>query len=272
MNVSKRFQRGQGLTEFLAISLILVPIFLALPLIAKYQDIAHATEMAARYVAFDAAVRNDQSSSWKTAAELAGEVRQRFYSNPTAPIKTGDVAGDFKANQNLFWRDPQDKALIRNFDTDVRISFGEALSEDRLAGFKAAGEGDGFPLSEAMQLEARGIYRANVSVTLANLSTDLVGPTKSYDFFKTIDLKITRHTDLLIDPWTARDPQHVEERINDPLVWSGSVFNTGAGDALSTVVDTAYALMELPKMCLNCGPKLGKLDYWRDEVPADRRQ
>jgi hypothetical protein len=57
--------RGQALTEFLLVSLALIPLFLLLPMIGKYQDINHATQMASRYAAFDAILRNDSQNSWK---------------------------------------------------------------------------------------------------------------------------------------------------------------------------------------------------------------
>ena len=262
-------QRGQALTEFVVIALVLVPLFLALPLIAKYQDIAQATEMAARYVAFDATHRNDATGSWKSPEELSGEVQRRFFSNSDAPIKTGDTAGDFKANQNLFWRDPQDKSLIRTFGDDVRVSFGETLSTDRGTAFKATRDGEPFLLRGPLDLNARGIYRGNVSVTLANLSTDLVGPTKSYDMFKDINLTMMRHTNLVIDSWGARGPGQVMDKLDNVVVYPASQLGV-----LRALTHVGVAFMEspryLPGVCLNCGPKIGQLDYWSDDVPNDR--
>ncbi|QNA88718.1 hypothetical protein G4G28_09835 [Massilia sp. Dwa41.01b] len=271
LTASRRLaQHGQALTEFLLIALVLIPIFLVLPLIAKYQDIAHATEMAARYVAFDATIRNDQNSTWKTPEELSGEVQRRFFSNPNAPIKTGDVPGDFKANQNLFWRDPEDKSLIRNFGSDIRVSFGESLNADRAHAFKGTKDGQPFLLfQDPLKLKSNGMYRANVTVTLANLSNNLVGPTKSYDKFKNISLTMTRHTDLVIDPWGARGPGQVIDKVGDPLAYPASAL-----EPLRVAVDALVGIMEspryLPGACFTCGPKIGKLDYWRDDVPADR--
>jgi hypothetical protein len=92
---SPRAVQGQALTEFLVIALALIPLLLLTPLIAKYQDVANAVQMASRYVTFEAMTRNDAQSTWKTPGQLAGEVQRRFFSNPDAPVKTGDVAGNF---------------------------------------------------------------------------------------------------------------------------------------------------------------------------------
>ena len=123
MRTARLAMRGaegaQALAEFLALAL--VPFFLLLPMIAKYQDIAHAAEMAGRYVAFDATVRNEATGGWKSADQLAGEVQRSSFSNPAAPIKTRDTPGDFKTHHNLFLRDPLDNAPIANGFGTLRL-------------------------------------------------------------------------------------------------------------------------------------------------------
>jgi len=69
-------QGGQALTEFIVVALALIPLFLLLPVIGKYQDIAHSVQLASRYAAFDAMIRNDVSGTWKPESQLAEEVRR----------------------------------------------------------------------------------------------------------------------------------------------------------------------------------------------------
>lgn len=266
-HLHQRAARGQALVEFLGLALVLVPIFLLLPMIAKYQDMVHSTEMAARYVAFDATIRNDAANGgWKPDGQLAGEVRRRFFSNPTAPIKTNDVPGDFKAHQNLFWRDPLNNSLIRSFDNDVGVSFGETASTNQAAGFRGASDDTVFVNHGALDLNARGIFRGNVSVTVANLPATLNGPTHSYDGLKAINLVLRRHVDLVPDAWTAKNPNDVISHIDGGIVNPGVIYAS-----LSNIINPAVGLMEIPGgVCMTCGPKIGKLDYWREEVPTDR--
>src|SRR5438045_2219743 len=101
---SRPRQRGQATTEFAVLALALVPIFIAIPLIGKYIDVNQAAEQASRYVAFEAAARNT-SSSWKTDAEIAVELRRRFFRHSDARVTTNDVAGDFAAHRNPVWTD-----------------------------------------------------------------------------------------------------------------------------------------------------------------------
>lgn len=253
-------QSGQALTEFVVIAVALVPLFLLVPMIAKYQDISHFTQMASRYAAFDAMTRNDTTGTWKPEAQLAEEVSRRFFSNSQAPIKTGDVAGDFNANRNLFWTDPAGNHLIGQLNSDVIVTYGTGLGASHSDGFQPASDRAPFVLAAPLQLESRGIYRANVTVNVATLPAGL----GFYEPLDSMALSMTRSTSLLLDPWTARNPEQVEQKILSSAV----IFPAGKLAALSPLVDAAVSLIDLPGGL--SGPKLGQLDFWRDVVPQDR--
>ncbi len=261
MSPRKR-QRGQAFTEFLVVALALVPLFLLMPMIAKYQSIAHSTQMAARYAAFDATTRNDAAGSWKPEEQLANEVRRRFFGNSDAPIKTGDVADDTDAHRNLFWRRPDGAALIPSYKGDVHVSYGAGRAATHGEGFQGARDGDAFTLHKSLSLPARGIYTANVSVTLADLPAGL----KAYEPFDRIGLVMTRSTSLAIDPWAGKNPSDVQRKLNDPLVFPTQVLS----ELLHRVkpLDEIVQAIELPGRIH--GPRLGELDYWHDVVPPDR--
>lgn len=241
-------QTGQALMEFLVVSVALLPLFLLIPVIAKYQSIAQATQLASRYAAFDGLVRNDAQNTNKPLAQLQDEVRRRIFSNSDAPIKTLDVAGDFKANQNLFWRTPHDKPLIANF-TDVTVSRSQQSAHDGLpTGPKPGPFGMGFG--------ATGIGSARVSVALANLP----GGLKFYEPFDQINLVMNRSTSVLADGWAGKNPIDVENKFA-PHAPGLAVLRP-----LSQIVSPLMVLTE-PGVT---PPRLGRLDFWRDTVPADR--
>ncbi|MES2319828.1 MAG: hypothetical protein V4631_20305 [Pseudomonadota bacterium] len=271
-------QRGQALTEFIVVALALVPLFLLLPLIAKYQDMAHAAQMASRYVAFESTTRNDGmgSNAFKSETQLADEVRRRFFSNSDAAIKTGDVAGDFRGSQNLFWRTPKGASLITSFADDAVLSFGTARGATHASGFSAASDGRPFntiPVNvrDELDLKANGVYTANISVKVADIESAEDSFTRSYDALRTIGLNINRHTSLSNDSWTASGPQQVEDRIDKTLLFPGRLLRP-----IRPVVGVAVALVEMPQcfpsICNpnTIGPQFGGLDFWRDEVPSDR--
>jgi len=276
LNVARRGRRvrGQALTEFIVLALALVPLFLLIPVIAKYQDIAHVVQMASRYIVFEAITRNGTANTWKPSGQLAQEVQRRFFSNSNAPIKTNDAAGNFKAHQNLFWRNQSGDPLIKNFEHDVQVSFGGGASDDHDAGFTSASDGGPFKgatgMNDALGLSARGIYRANVTVVLASFSDQTDGYTKTFEQFKNINLTISRQTSLLVDPWGAKDPQQVEEKIDKIEIFPGKMLKP-----VAPLVNAAVVIVESPSCfkgrCIR-GPKLGELEFWRDVVPADRRR
>lgn len=262
--VNRRMPRrhtGQALTEFLVVALALIPLFLLMPMIGKYQDIAHATQMASRYAAFQAFNRNgDTTAGWTPESELADDLRRRFFSNTDAPIKTKDVAGNFLANQNLLWLDPTGEPLISDFANNVKLSFGTGNGATHANGFKSASDGTPFLLKSPLKLESRGIYRTNVTVSLANLPEGL----RFYEPFDMLDLSIQRSTSVVINPWSATGPVDVENKIgNAPTIFpAGSLSSVSAGvDAVVSIVDAPGGIS---------GPRLGQLDFWRDVVPQDR--
>ena len=259
-DTKRHIQRGQALVEFIVLSLVVIPLFLLMPMIAKYQDISHATQMASRYVAFEATVHNDSQSAWKPEAELAGDVRRRFFSNSDAPVKTADTAGDFDAHRNLFWRDPYGHSLIRDFN-DVSISFGTGGSTHANA-FSSAPDAAPFspePLANAgrIGLSSRGVYTANVAVSLANLPNNLslIKP------FDSLNLSVNRHTSLVFDGWDARSPNTVNARVNN-LVPAAAAYS-----AIESGVNLAIDYVDMTRIR---PPTVGRLDRWSDLVPADR--
>ena len=255
-----RGQAGQALVEFLVVALVLIPLFLLIPIIAKYQDVSHATQMAARYAAFDATLRNDTAAGgWKPEEQLADEVRRRFFGTSETPIKTGDVAGDFDAHRNLFWRGPDGAPLLRKF-SDVAVSFGNQPSSGHENGFAAIQDMASFVLGGQLGLQSKGIYTANVSVALANLPAGL----SFYEPFNALDITMTRSTSLLLAPWTAKHAQEVEGRI----LGAPGIFPAGNLQEMAASTDAFVSVIESPAG-LNA-PKLGQLEFWRDVVPKDR--
>lgn len=248
-------QRGQALTEFLVVALALVPLFLLMPWVARYQDVAHNTLLASRHAAFTAMARHGAGSGFEPEAQLANELRQRYFAGGDAPIRTGDSPQGSPA----FWQRPDGTPLLHPAQ-DVTLTFGPdpgGATHDE--GFSAASDGRAFPLHGALSLPSRGLYTARVRVRLADLPSGL----RAYEPFDRIGLVVTRHTSVLIDGWGARDPAQVQGRLDDPRVFPGRVLRP-----LTDVVDFLMKAIELPGGI--GAPRLGELDFWQDVVPPDR--
>jgi hypothetical protein len=243
----RRSQSGQALTEFLVAALAIVPLFLLLPVIAKYQDVGHATQVASRYAAFDATINNPSTGGTKDPAQLAQEVRRRFFSNIEAPVRSNDAAGNFLAHQNLFWRSPDGTALIRDINS-VGVSVAPAGASGTLLLRGVAG---------LFGLPDTPLYRGSVSVPLANLPAGI----RSYEPFDQINLRVDRSTTLLVDGWNARDRAAVRTRVERMVPVSQAV------GAVTPVLSLPFMVFELNQVD---PPRVGELQDWDDLVPADR--
>ena len=139
-------------------------------------------------------------------------------------------------------------------------AFGAAGGSSHAEGFSAASDGVPFALRNELDLPARGIYTASVSVALVRLPAGLA----FFEPLDRLDLSIARSTGVLFDAWTARSPEQVETKIGG----NARVFPAGALAAVSPVVDAAVIAIDAPAALI--GPRLGRLDFWRDTVPQDR--
>ena len=254
---AKRRAGGQALTEFIVLSLVLVPIFLLLPLIGKYQDMAHQTQMASRYAAFDATINNGSTAPWKPEAQLADEVRRRFFSNPDAPVKTLDVAGDSDNYHNPLWVDPSGKYLIDKL-SDIQVTYGSGYGATHAAGFSSAADGNPFALRSLLGLKAQHVYTANVSVRLAKLTAGV----KALEPFDALNLSMVRHTSLIFDAWRAASPSHVQSQL-----FTNGLTPKTALVAMNAITSLAVYAQDGGEVS---NPKLTDLDIWKDVVPNDR--
>lgn len=188
------------------------------------------------------------------------------------PLSKLMMAGNFRGNRNPFWTDQHAEALIKDFNTDVRVTFGPTNGNDQNSGFSAASDSSAFDLAPAvlgsLELQRKGIFTANISVALANLPVTTGSYTGTYEQFRKINLVMTRHTSLLINSWAAKDQQQTESRIDKMALFPGRVIAR-----VLPVLDLAVGVIESPSCftgsCIRA-PKLGKLDFWNDMVPADR--
>lgn len=233
--------------ELIVLSFVLVPLLLIVPLVGKYMDIVQTTAEASRYTAFEGTVRHSSSTdSWKSDADLATEVRRRFFSNSDAPIKTNDVAGDFNAHRNTLWFDHRGAPLLPVFSGNVGVVTEiESMSQP----FGA--------LASNFKLPQENLYTGRVNVSIANIP--------NLEPFDTIGLTATRWTTVLVDPWAASGPGQVTEKVKG----AGMLFPY---QPLEVIATPLAILMSNPILAIlgadTTPPEVGRVDP--DRVPADR--
>ncbi len=240
-------QRGHALTEFIVLSVALVPLFLLMPLIGKYQDISHSVLAASRYAAFDMLTRYNDP---KPQAQLEQEIRRRFFSSSGSPIKTSDLAQDVEADQNPLWRDPANKPLIAKF-SDVQVG-------TSWAGLSGTPDVFNDTARATFGLPRRELYTATITVPLINVPEGL----RFYEPFDKLNLQVRRHTSVAPDSWAGSSASQVQGQIDRALLVP-----------LSRPLKALSPFVELTMKAVEPGvrpPKLGELQFWADQVPLDR--
>lgn len=191
-------QNGQSMVEFLILALALLPLFLTLPLLGKYLDLAHTTEHAARYVAFETSVFGPAVAP-KSEAVLAAEVRRRFFGPSDAAIKSGDSAENTPAHRNPLWTTPRGEPLLDDFNTQVGVSLRARTNPAPATALLAGDHGLKLPINTE--------HTATVSVSPRDI--------QGFAPFDTLGLQITRHQVLLSNGWAEASSHGAEQRIED---------------------------------------------------------
>jgi hypothetical protein len=192
-------------------------------------------------VAFEATVRNDSTSGWEPEGQLAQEVVRRFFSNPDAPIKTNDVAGDFAAHRNPIWSDHAGNPLISKFEDDIGVK----TSKDGLNAIAATALYRG-----ELDLSNDNLYTGNVTVKMADVA--------SFKPFDKIGLSTSRKTVMLTDAWTAKNNGAIKSKIDGSFI----MYPIGPVKALIDPLGT------LPPLLYDPGFKVSDFEW--DVVPCDR--
>lgn len=238
--------RGQSTVELLVLSLVLLPLFLIVPLLGKQLDIAQAAASASRYIAFEGMVRHGSSlQPWKSDAQLADEVRRRFFSTSDAPVKTDDLAGDFSAHRNPLWTDHRGDPLLPAFAANLgAVSQRAALTQPVGAVF-----------ASGMGLDTDNLHAGTVRVAVADVA--------ALEPFDALGLRIQRHTTVLVDSWSASGPEGVRAVLRRDRWNPAGHFPFGPLDAVISPLRPFAAVLEGSQL-----PEIGRVDP--DVVPEDR--
>ncbi len=231
-------QGGQALTEFVVLTLVVVPLFLVVPRLGKLLDLYQTTERASRYAAFEATVHHT-GSDWKSDVQLAQELRQRFYAGAAEPLVSPPVAR--KPTASPFWTDAANRGLLAHLDQAVQVE-SATLRRNVLTAASL----------QARQLNLPNNNRYRVSVTVDPAKLPGLQP------FDRINLDSTRKTVLLVDTWAARHPAEIRQRLESAPVLLPL-------QAIRPLVD---AVGQLPRLLFD--PALRLDEYDGDAVPCDR--
>jgi hypothetical protein len=258
-------------------SLVLVPLFLAIPLLGKYLDIRSTAVQTARYAAWERTVwyGGDAASSlgwfgvsrqWqaneKNDDQIRRElgVRQLSETSATDGFSNADrSANDFQNSTKTIWQDRSGQRLLANYsDIQNAVANDQApgtlsLILDPIANFAST--------LGPFTLEMDGKYSAKVTIKVKDIDMDhFLAKASTKDFSET--------NVLLANGWSANGPDgddktSVKQQVKGLVPFS--IFTaTIAGVPIMDYIQTAVSvfLPEASKL------ELGKIEP--NNVPPDR--
>ncbi len=262
---SRSQMQGQALVELAVAAVVLVPLFLLIPIVAKYSHIKQMAQQAARNAAWEASV----SASHALPARLDAERRalDRTFAAADAPIRSdvGSVAGrgafddqmlNTFSGRKLLERDDLHVPSLTQADSPGYVD--EALVPIELA-TAATGK---------FKLNKQGYVTANIRLNARDLKTADGAPARYLAPFDNLGIGLDRRQSLLVDAWNASGPRargddrSVVETVR-PLVPTTKLAGL---DKLLTLFKPP--LDKLPVVGALGGLKLGTIEP--DVVPADK--
>ena len=245
--------RGQALSEMLLVLMVLLPLWWIIPMLDKYQQMSHATLLASRYAAWDAAwFAQADASRAKPPSQSENELEARLFSDPWQAIRSIGADSVTQAQPHPGWRNPDGHPLLHPVGPVLQMSQ-KALPMPLLAQA-------GLASPHAMGLASAQLTMAKVTVDVSNLPTGR----PHFQPFDTLDLQLQSTTALMHDGWTARSSAQAEAQMARMTPIDGV-----SSSAMAGVLNVTMPLVELDGVR---PPKLMHLPLWRDLVPADRLQ
>jgi hypothetical protein len=204
-------QRGQSLVEVVVLAAALLPLLLAIPLLAKYQDVRHAAIAASRTAAFECSVRLDDCPGATEQEALLNDLRRRHFGRHDRDLLSADAMAEEPPpeQRNRFWAGRRGSSLLAaSSDVSLDIVAGESdaarvawandsggatrLNAGLLQPFAAGPRAFGFDLEKGL-VAARVLARVSLHHTLEQW----------LDMPEGIALTLAGRTTVMVDAWNA---------------------------------------------------------------------
>lgn len=239
---------GQALTEFVLLAGAMALFLVLLPVLSKYQDVSHSTQMASRYLAFDAAANGGQHSDFSAAPDAQAAVQRRFFAESSGLIVSAEVADQAADQRNGFWTLPNGESLLP-----------DRASVAALSSMSAGPASSLFTLRSLMGLSNAGLVTADVTVPLARMP----GGISVLETLSTMDVELERRMVMMVNPWPASG-----YAVTNGVVARSTDLQTGLVSALNIPTGLVVEVLD-PGLS---APQVGNLARWEAVVPTDRRR
>lgn len=257
--------------------LVLVPLFLAIPLLGKYLDVRAAAVQTSRYAAWERTVwfGGDAASSlgwfgvsrkWQANEKSDAQIRNEIGVRQLSETGAGDAfsnndrnAGSFKNGGKMLWNDRNGQAMLANY-SDIQNTVGNSQAPgtlnvilDPIANFAST--------LGPFVLEMNGEYSAKVSMQVRDID---------YDHFllKSSKSTFSETNVLLANGWSAdgpddKDKTSVKQQVKGLVPTSIFAAEIGGVKIMDYVLGAMSLLL----------PEASKLEPGKiepDVIPADR--
>lgn len=286
-----------------ACALVLVPLFLAIPIIAKYQDIRSQVVQSARYAAWERTVwfggdaaatmgfgsfTNKWDANEKGDASIRAEIGKRILTKSSDKFASGDKSSSGTLSGDPMWRDRQGNTLLQDY-SNVSGSY----ANDDAPGIINDVLGPVMDITSVVSdftVDTHAQYTANIGLAVREVAFngDPLGANKdvamkgySGDFLvngKT--MTFSEKNVIVANSWSANGPGSLDQ-LNDAATKDRiTVYRQVRGLTPTTLLKPTDGVFKtildvLHAVALVFFPELSTLDLGRievDKVPADRLQ
>ena len=196
--MSPRSQRGQSLTEVAVMGAVLVPLFLLVPILAKYVYLQHKGEQMARASAWEATVAKDYGVPER--ARMQKLLMARHFAPADQPITSNIPAPPASSSPvpDVFLNTFSNQPLLRRADVELGryLNTGAPGFMDDVLEMAESFPGEFPPNSE-------GLIETHISINPQNLRMADGRPAAYLAPFDTINLRMQSKQMLLADAWNA---------------------------------------------------------------------
>lgn len=259
---AESLQQGQAMTETLVMMLGLLPFFIAIPLLAKYQDMRQATLAASRTAAFECSVHFEHCHEQASTDEIANHIRRRHFSEVRMGVRSHDGVDDSRMaeQRNPFWTDRAGKPMLASF-ADVKLD----ITRERMDAYD--------------EMKAHNVPQLRIS-QLAQTFSELTGPDRFgmplSDGLVTAKVQASTALD---DSWLKHLPADFTNRLNfnerTVVLVDGWHASSAKGSEARSTASRVEAGRQLPSVrhvmqALNGRIQLVPQRFIQNTVPSDK--
>ncbi|RJG39511.1 hypothetical protein [Motilimonas pumila] len=266
-------QNGQALSELVIVAaFVLVPLLFLLPVLAKFVDVKHHNQQAARYAAWERTVwynAGEHRVNFKSDQAIKHEVVSRVFSTSDTAMHSEDKVWqqDVELKENFYISQPKSLGKESLIERDTSSPEGDYIrtgSHSRsLDNIKSQGMDTAFNLMSRVgfSLNTQGLVQTEVKTDMKALSWLSSFNPKNYGSDELTSFESTNY--LLTDGWNVGGPGHQDELVRAlvPMSYISSLGDK-VGDAAGIVDIFIPWLTHLQNL------ELGKVEH--DAIPSDR--